>query len=83
MQQCTTSIQPVLNKVKQLMHRYLLPFLISNKVSVKRRTPLSTFLGEAPHAIKRGVLEAQVLPTELSAGIPIQLLSNRPDVKAA
>ena len=26
---------------------------------------------------------AQVLPTELSAGIPIQLLSNRPDVKAA
>ena len=44
---------------------------------------LSTFLGEAPHAIKRGVLEAQVLPTELSAGIPIQLLSNRPDVKAA
>ena len=27
---------------------------------------LSTFLGEAPHAIKRGTLEAQVLPTELS-----------------
>ena len=44
---------------------------------------LSAFLGEAPHAIKRGVLEAQVLPTELSAGVPIQLLSNRPDVKAA
>ena len=44
---------------------------------------LSTLLGEAPHAIKRGVLEAQVLPTELSAGVPIQLLSNRPDVKAA
>ena len=44
---------------------------------------LSTFLGEAPHAIKRGTLEAQVLPTELSASVPIQLLSNRPDVKAA
>ena len=44
---------------------------------------LSTLLGEAPHAIKRGELEAQVLPTELSAGVPIQLLSNRPDVKAA
>ena len=44
---------------------------------------LSTFLGEAPHAIKRGTLEAQVFPTELSAGVPIQLLSNRPDVKAA
>ena len=44
---------------------------------------LSTLLGEAPHAIKRGELEAQVLPTERSAGVPIQLLSNRPDVKAA
>ena len=44
---------------------------------------LSTLLGEAPHAIKRGELEAQVLPTELSAGVPIQLLSNRPDVKQA
>ena len=44
---------------------------------------LSTFLGEAPHAIKRGVLEAQALPEELSAGIHLQLLSNRPDVKAA
>lgn len=44
---------------------------------------LSTLLGEAPHAIKRGVLEAQVLPSELSAGVPIQLLSNRPDVRAA
>lgn len=44
---------------------------------------LSTFLGEPPHTIKRGILEAQVLPREFSAGIPIQLLSNRPDVKAA
>ena len=32
---------------------------------------------------KRQVLEAQALPEELSAGIPLQLLSNRPDVKAA
>ena len=44
---------------------------------------LSTFLGEVPHAIQRGTLDAQVLPTELSAGVPLQLLSNRPDVKAA
>ena len=40
-------------------------------------------LNEPAHAIERGVLEDQVLPTEFSAGIPIQLLSNRPDVKAA
>ena len=40
-------------------------------------------LNEPAHAIERGVLEDQVLPTEFSAGVPIQLLSNRPDVKAA
>ena len=40
-------------------------------------------LNQPAHAIERGVLEEQVLPTEFSAGIPIQLLSNRPDVKAA
>ena len=40
-------------------------------------------LNEPAHAIERGVLEDQVLPAEFSAGVPIQLLSNRPDVKAA
>ena len=40
-------------------------------------------LNEPAHAIERGRLEDQVLPTDFSAGVPIQLLSNRPDVKAA
>jgi len=44
---------------------------------------LSVLLGEAPHAIPRGSIENQALPAEFSAGIPFQLLSNRPDVKAA
>ncbi|HIZ32512.1 MAG TPA: TolC family protein [Candidatus Bacteroides merdigallinarum] len=40
-------------------------------------------LNEPAHAIERGVLENQVLPSEFSVGVPLQLLSNRPDVKAA
>ena len=44
---------------------------------------LCLLLGEPAHAIERGVLEEQQMPTEFSAGIPLQLLSNRPDVKAA
>ena len=40
-------------------------------------------LNEPAHAIERGVLENQVLPSEFSVGAPTQLLSNRPDVKAA
>ena len=43
---------------------------------------LSTFLGEVPQAIKRTAIEDQILPSEFSAGIPLQLLSNRPDVRA-
>ncbi len=44
---------------------------------------LCLLLGEPAHSIERGILEDQQLPTEFSAGIPLQLLSNRPDVKAA
>ncbi len=40
-------------------------------------------LNEPAHAIERGVLEDQVLPADFSVGVPLQLLSNRPDVKAA
>lgn len=44
---------------------------------------LCLLLGEPAHAIERGKLEEQQLPSDFSAGIPLQLLSNRPDVKAA
>ncbi len=40
-------------------------------------------LNEPAHAIERGVLEEQALPADFSVGVPLQLLSNRPDVKAA
>ena len=44
---------------------------------------LCLILQEAPGPIDRGSLEEQMLPTELQAGVPLQLLSNRPDVKSA
>lgn len=44
---------------------------------------LSVILAQAPQTIDRGTLSAQVMPEELAAGVPLQLLSNRPDVKAA
>lgn len=44
---------------------------------------LSTLLAEAPRTIKRQRIEDQILPSEFSVGIPLQLLSNRPDVRAA
>lgn len=44
---------------------------------------LSVILMQPPHAIDRGVLEGQRLTENLAVGVPLQLLSNRPDVKAA
>ena len=44
---------------------------------------LCVLLGQAPQAISRGTLASQQMPTYVSAGVPLQLLANRPDVKAA
>lgn len=44
---------------------------------------LCILMHEAPHTIARSTLSAQVLPSDMSAGVPLALLSNRPDVKAA
>lgn len=44
---------------------------------------LCSLLATTPQKIERGKLEGQSLPNELSIGIPLQLLSNRPDVMQA
>ena len=44
---------------------------------------MSVMLAQAPQRIERSTLEEQVMPDNLEAGIPLQLLSNRPDVKMA
>ena len=44
---------------------------------------LSTLLGETPRAILRSSLQGQRFPDTLATGIPLQLLSNRPDVREA
>lgn len=44
---------------------------------------MSLLLAQAPQSIRRGALENQQLPEEFSVGMPLQLLSNRPDVKMA
>lgn len=44
---------------------------------------LSVLLGQAPGAIDRSGWEEIGWPAEMSAGVPLQLLSNRPDVKQA
>lgn len=55
-------------------------------VSIERQVSemensLSALLGKTPQTIVRGTLEEQVFPDSLSAGVPLQLLSRRPDVR--
>lgn len=44
---------------------------------------LSVLLAETPQAIERGKLENWKQPAHLTVGVPLQLLSNRPDVRSA
>lgn len=44
---------------------------------------LCALLGIVPMQIKRSTLNEQILPKKLSAGLPIELLNRRPDVRQA
>lgn len=44
---------------------------------------LSLLIGKAPGSVNRSNFDTQSLPQDISTGIPVQLLSNRPDVHAA
>lgn len=42
---------------------------------------LTLLLGDTPRTIERTTLEEQMVPTELAVGVPLQLLSRRPDIR--
>lgn len=44
---------------------------------------LCLMLGDTPQFVQRGRLEGQTIPQDLSVGVPLSILSNRPDVKSA
>ena len=44
---------------------------------------LSLLLAETPHKMARGKLSGQQFTSRLSVGVPLQMLSNRPDVRMA
>lgn len=44
---------------------------------------VALLLADVPHRIQRGRLETQRLPEKFSVGLPLQILSRRPDVKSA
>jgi multidrug efflux system outer membrane protein len=62
--------------------------VLSSAAELKRQirvaeNAISLLIGQAPQTIKRGKIADQNLPENLSVGVPVQLLSNRPDVYSA
>ena len=50
---------------------------------MKQENALSALLGDCPDVIARGKLDEQKVEFDIQAGVPLQLLANRPDVKSA
>ncbi len=57
--------------------------ITTEKQIAELENALSALLSVTPQRIERGVLTAVLFPTELSHGVPLQLLSNRPDIRVA
>ena len=58
--------------------------LLDLKQQIKEvENSLSILLGEVPGGIERGHLAGQDFPEDLTVGVPLQLLSRRPDVRSA
>ena len=57
--------------------------LTLEKKTMEMENSFCALIGVVPMPIKRSSLAEQVLPTELSAGVPAELLSRRPDVRQA
>ena len=49
----------------------------------EQENALCVFIGEVPHRLERGTLNGQQFPDRMSVGLPIELLSRRPDVRQA
>ena len=53
---------------------------LQQKINEMENT-LSVLIGSTPQQIQRGSLDAQLFPDTLTTGVPLQLLSHRPDIR--
>ncbi|TWI19145.1 efflux transporter outer membrane subunit [Sphingobacterium siyangense] len=66
----------------QLYNAQALLIDIENNIKLTENT-FSILLGKNPESISRTTLPEQKINTDLVIGVPLQMLTNRPDVKAA
>lgn len=66
----------------QLLNNQALLLDLDNNIKLLENY-MSILLGESPKSIERTSLDQQKIDVALATGVPVQLLSNRPDVMAA
>ena len=75
--------EAAVNQMRAASHAVEASLLDLKRQVRETENSLSVLLAKAPQKIDRSRLEEQVMPEELTAGVPLQLLENRPDVKIA
>lgn len=70
-------------QIRAVYHQVSASLIELNRQVREVENSLSVLLAKAPQRIERGTLEEQVMPEDLTTGVPLQLLENRPDVKVA
>ena len=61
----------------------VIDFSVLEQQVAEQENALCAFLGQTPHRIERGTMERQAFPVTLSVGVPLDLVSRRPDVRQA
>ncbi|TDS64351.1 efflux transporter outer membrane subunit [Myroides indicus] len=74
-----TEADVVQSEVNYLEAQIALPAIQKQRQEIENA--LSVLLGRIPGEIKRGVLEIQSIPNQISVGVAAELLQNRPDVQ--
>ena len=79
-QETVTATRALMEAACQAIHTSVLD--LKEQINTVENS-LSLLLGEVPHAIGRGRLGEQHFNHELAAGVPMELLARRPDVRSA
>jgi multidrug efflux system outer membrane protein len=66
----------------QLLNNKALLLDLDNSIKLLENS-MSILLGENPKNIERSTLKEQTITADLKTGVPVQLLSNRPDIMSA
>ena len=70
-------------QIRAAYHQVQASLLDLQRQVTEAENSICILLAKAPQPVDRSTLDEQVMPEQLTVGVPLQLLENRPDVKVA